>query len=173
MQREGSALSAANFSWKLFKQAFRSVLNELEQCEVTVSGVVGIPSGPSEHIAFSLNFSRTNPSRILSGNVSPRQSLFVANTQLIALLYLALAYKKAKRLIRREQPIVIQAMRSIYLLYVTDLVKPDLIFLFAFPYEIFSNSSWSSIGRGHGVTLSFGQDSNCQPSFSSHRQLCL
>ena len=43
---------------------------------------------------FSLNFSRTIPSRILSGNVSPKQSLFVVNTHLIALLYLALLWKK-------------------------------------------------------------------------------
>lgn len=112
MQREGSALSAANFSWKLFKQVFKSVVNELEQCKVTVSGAVGIPSGPSEHIAFSLNFSRTNPSRILSGKVSPRQSLFVVNTQLIALLYLALSYKKQNSQLVRRKWIVLHAPRG-------------------------------------------------------------
>ena len=57
-QSDGSDLFAANFSWKVFTQAFASLLNEAEHGEPTndVGGTVGISSAPSEHKVFSLKY---------------------------------------------------------------------------------------------------------------------
>ncbi len=61
-QRDGSDLSAANFSWKVFTQAFASLLNEAEHGEpIDCGGMVGISSEPSKHNAFSLKLWRTIP----------------------------------------------------------------------------------------------------------------
>ena len=66
-QRDGSALFAANFSWKVFKQAFASLLNEAEHGElIDDGGTVGISSEPSKHKAFSLRLLRTIPLTWLS-----------------------------------------------------------------------------------------------------------
>ena len=57
-QSDGSDLSAANVSWKVFTQAFASLLNEAEHGEPATDdgGTVGISSAPSKHKVFSLKF---------------------------------------------------------------------------------------------------------------------
>ena len=58
MQRDGSDLSAANFSWNVFKQALALLLNEEEHGRTADDGgTVGISSAPSKHKMSSLKYS--------------------------------------------------------------------------------------------------------------------
>ena len=88
-QREGSDLSAANFSWKVLTHAFASVLNEAEHGE-PIEGRVGTSIAPSEHNATSLKLWRTIPSICLCDNWSPVQIFNVFIVQLAIWLYLEL-----------------------------------------------------------------------------------
>ena len=56
MQSEGSDLFAANFSLKVFTQAFASLLKEGGHGEPINGGIVGTSSPPSEHNSSLFKF---------------------------------------------------------------------------------------------------------------------
>ena len=97
MQREGSDMFAANFSWNLFTQPFTLLLKDPEQGEIaTIGDMVGISRAPLEHRLFSLKLWRTISSSRLCEGTSPWQTLSVFTMQLTIWLYLVLGSKERK-----------------------------------------------------------------------------
>lgn len=97
MQRAGSDLLAANFSWNFFTQAFTSLSKEPEQGEIaTIGDMVGISRAPLEHKLFSLKLWRTISSSRLCDSTSLWQTFSVFTVQFTIWLYLALGCKEKK-----------------------------------------------------------------------------